>query len=470
METDDNKIGFIASGSTATYAYVLLIEGKEDEVKEESFAYVIDRGDKVFGILRSGRGVDENLKTGGYSPGIAYAKKGLEPSSSRRSFSYIFSVIGRISEGDLKDNRLILVPGSSVYMTENNPFQNCSSGKPFPARHWEKPWSIPFDYSTIAQHFLIVGSTGSGKSFLARFVIFPLMQLAGYACLVFDWHGFDYAPHVDKEHKMDISEIQFEADVVARYVGYKARYFGFRAAENTPYRTLRETFESDDGWRQKAPNEIIQWVTDKMAEIIGEKQWPRYQGAVERGLAKLSESDWKKVLGKVSVSEVLAKVKEKKILVMDMSGFSDEEKLNVFYSIANEIKNMIGHGEKVDLALIIDEAPQFAPYTPKPGIQKEVQELISDLAATGRKYKLSLVLISQGLAGAIGIDPAIRRNLNTHFFGRLMPQDKMEVETMLEAHHISFENILRLEPGQFYFEGRGNPFPTPLLITFDVKE
>jgi DNA helicase HerA-like ATPase len=469
MESEDRKIGFVASGSTVTYAYILLIENREDEVKEESFAYVVDRGDKVFGILRSGRGVDENLKTGGYSPGIAYAKKGLEPSSSRRSFSYVFSVIGRVHDNVLKGNRLILVPGSPVYTTKENPFKSCVKGIELNARDWEMPWKIRFDETALPQHLLVVGSTGSGKSCFVRYVVFPLMASAGYSCLAFDWHGFDYAPYVDAEHKMDISEIRFDAGVVARAVGYKARYFGFSSYENVAYRTLREALEGDESWREKAPGEIAQWITDKMAELIGEKQWPKYQGAVERGLAKLSETDWKKFLGKINASEVIAKAREKKLLVMDMGGFTDDEKLNVFYSIGNEVKNVIGRGEKLNLGIVIDEAPQYAPYSASEGIQKMVKELISDLAATGRKYGLSLVLIAQGIAGEIGIDPAIRRNLNTHFFGRLMPQDKREVETMLEAHHIFFENILRLEPGQFYFEGRGNPFPTPLLITFDME-
>ena len=65
----EDLVGFVASGSRSSWCYVLLIEGMEDEVKEESIAYVVDRGQRVLGILRSGMGVDENLRVGAYSPG-----------------------------------------------------------------------------------------------------------------------------------------------------------------------------------------------------------------------------------------------------------------------------------------------------------------------------------------------------------------------------------------------------------------
>jgi len=199
----DELIGFVASGSRSSWCYVLLVEGKEDVVKEESLAYVFDRDQKVLGVLRSGMGVDENLRVGAYSPGVAYARKGMTPSSSRRSFTYVFSTIGRVEgNGEIRENRLILTPGSPVHLCRGNPFQNLGDGYVYAARHWEKPWNIPFDPTGIPMHLNVIGSTGSGKSFLTRYVIIPLMIEAGYSVLTFDWHGCDYAPYVKDEQKI----------------------------------------------------------------------------------------------------------------------------------------------------------------------------------------------------------------------------------------------------------------------------
>jgi len=269
------------------------------------------------------------------------------------------------------------------------------------------------------------------------------------------------------EQKISIADVMIDGMAAARYVGQKAQYFGYSAADNKPYRTLREVLEGTDAWRNEAPENLKEWIMNEMAEIMGEKPWQRVSGAVERGLNRLSVDDWKRILGKTKPSEIIEKAKEKGLLVVDMSGFGDDEKLSVFYSIADEVKRRIDGGEEMNLCLVIDEAPQYAGYNAK-GIQAYTRDIIKDLAATGRKHKLSLVLISQGLAGEIGIDASVRRNLNTHFIGRILSQDKREVEDMLGAYHINYESLLRLERGQFYFEGRMNPFPTPILISFDI--
>jgi len=125
-------------------------------------------------------------------------------------------------------------------------------------------------------------------------------------------------------------------------------------------------------------------------------------------------------------------------------------------------------GEEMNVALIVDEAPQYAPWEPR-GIQAETSEMIKNLAALGRKRKLNLTLISQGIKGEIGINAAVRRNLNTHFFGRIHPLDaggEGGASEWLSPYGIRPDQMLQLKPGRFYFSGAMNPSPIPLLITF----
>lgn len=78
--------------------------------------------------------------------------------------------------------------------------------------------------------------------------------------------------------------------------------------------------------------------------------------------------------------------------------------------------------------------------------------------------------MSQGMAGEIGLNAAVRRNLNTQFIGRIHPLDFEEAQRLAASYYISPENLLTLPEGHFYFLGRMNPSPTPLLISFQIGE
>jgi hypothetical protein len=81
---------------------------------------------------------------------------------------------------------------------------------------------------------------------------------------------------------------------------------------------------------------------------------------------------------------------------------------------------------------------------------------------------MCVVLLSQGMAGEIGINAAVRRNLNTLFIGQIHPLDMEEAGKRLMPYGVRPEELLFLEPGKFYLTGKMNPSPTPLLISFKI--
>ena len=81
-----------------------------------------------------------------------------------------------------------------------------------------------------------------------------------------------------------------------------------------------------------------------------------------------------------------------------------------------------------------------------------------------------MVIVSQGMAGAIGISPAVRRNLNTQFIGKLHPLDISEAEKLLGRQGVDIDLLTKLPVGHFYFLGSMNPSPIPLLISFKPDE
>jgi DNA helicase HerA-like ATPase len=162
-------------------------------------------------------------------------------------------------------------------------------------------------------------------------------------------------------------------------------------------------------------------------------------------------------------------LKEKHLLVVDLSLGSKEQKLSIFLSIIRFLKRMMEEKNELNVALVIDEAPQYCPWQPR-GVEEETTREIIGSAALGRSYRLSLVLISQGIAGEIGINAAVRRNLNTMFIGRIHPLDAPEAEKFFATAAVDPSTLLRLPEGQFYLIGKMNPSPVPLLITFEIPE
>lgn len=74
------------------------------------------------------------------------------------------------------------------------------------------------------------------------------------------------------------------------------------------------------------------------------------------------------------------------------------------------------------------------------------------------------------IAGEIGVNAAVRRNLNTQFIGKIHPLDMDEAGKLLSQLDIDPKFLLTLEEGYFYFLGKMNPSPIPLLIHFDIEE
>ncbi len=472
-------IGITGSTTSTTEAPLILIEGKEKEVREEDIVVIENKnGGLILAVCRKGTGINENLKVGGYSPGIAYVRStGKAPSTAKEAYHFILSFIGMVEDDSLRANDVIVAPGSPVYVfrgSKNNPLEfmrpdDCVFGG-FLAR--EKNWPIPFDKRFIPYHIGVFGATGSGKSFLARYLLIPLLKRAGYGVLVLDWAGVDYAPYF--EEVVSISDVKRDLDSVISYIIEKTRRFGYRQEPNILTEALEEVIT--ESWSQlldacDGPEEL----KDRLKELIsrkieGSELLDRYKRTafirLERGFQKISPDDLRELMGKKDVKELI--VQPGRVLVVDMHGVGDEEKLSFFLTLAEHIISRMHKKEELNLALIIDEGPQYCPFEPR-GLQSKVTDKIKDLCAMGRKHKLCVVLISQGIAGEIGINAAVRRNLNTQFIGQIHPLDIEEASKRLSPYGIKPEGLLYLEPGKFYFVGKMNPSPTPLLISFGIK-
>ncbi|MCS7145256.1 MAG: DUF87 domain-containing protein [Nitrososphaerota archaeon] len=476
------QIGIVASRSRETDAECILLEGKEKEVTSETLVLVDNRnGNKILAVCRGGVGYNDNLKIDYYNPGVAYARSGRGPSTAKEFFSFKLVVIGDVTDGEVKQNKTIIAPASLVYKFkgDSNPmklFGNIKNvigyyalGAPL--------WKVPTLTEYIPHHIGVFGVTGSGKSFLCRYELIPLLRRAGYDVLIFDWKGSDYAPFYP-DSVINMGDIKLDEASIFGYLAERLDKFGGGRIAETLLRYLEEAL-SEGSWRGSDPTETKSRLLAAVERNIwGENtdrsgnlnEWgQRYLRRARIYFERLRPEDIKPVMGEMSASEIIDMLRRKKTLVIDLSYGSKEQKLSIFLSIARWLKGLMEEKNRLNIAVVVDEAPQYCPWNPR-GIEEETTRQIIGLAALGRSYGLSLVLISQGIAGEIGINAAVRRNLNTLFIGRIHPLDAQEAERFFATSWISADSLLRLPEGHFYMVGKMNPSPVPLLVSFEIEE
>jgi hypothetical protein len=480
------KIGIVASGSTEMGAAVILAEGEEKHVKAEDLVVVKNRnGNKIMAVCRGGLGSNENLRTGGYSPGVAYARIGRHPSNAKEFYAFGLSVVGEVSDGDLKENKMLIAPSSDVEIFEetDNPMNILGSTTNTIGYYKEHPnWKVPLNQRFVCYHVGVFAATGGGKSLLTRYEIIPFIKSAGYNVLIFDWKGSDYTPFYSKTFQ--ISDLGLDDDIVIEYLCAAMDYFGYYSAatiERNAVRAALETVIYEGSWRTLEDQTALrEHLSNRVTvEIENENRdfrsgnvnaWGRnYVRKFQKALEKLSDEDLKNVMGRVNSAEIIEATKENEVVVVDLSVGGKVEKLSTFLSIAKHLCKMMEKKEQLNLAVVIDEGPQYCPYMPK-GIESKTMDMISELCALGRSYHLSIVLLSQGIAGEIGINAAIRRNLNTQFIGKLNPLDMDEAIRLLGQVEIDPKYLILMPVGDFYITGKMNPSPIPLLIHFDIDE
>ncbi|MCS7136503.1 MAG: ATP-binding protein [Nitrososphaerota archaeon] len=474
------NIGIVASHATESRVTVILNEGMEKEVESESLVLVENRnGGKILAVCRSGVGINDVLRATIYSPGVAYAKAGRQPSSAKEFFGFNLVIIGDVSKGKIEQNKRIIAPASPVMLFEkhDDPFSYFGSNT-LKIGHYKdvKNWQVPVRSEYIPFHIGVFGVTGSGKSFFCRYELIPLLRRAGYDVLVFDWKGSDYAPYFDGSISMH--DIEMDDEAVISFLCSKAGNFGSGRIAETMRAYIEEAL-ADSEWKMHPPEEAKKSLYLKVARVIEDEnrdkqgnitQWGRlYLRRLDKGFKRITAEDFATVLGKMGPEQIVERLRQQNILVIDMSLGSKEQKLSVFLSIARYLKDLMEKKNRLDIAILIDEAPQYCPYLPR-GLEEETTEMITSLCALGRTYGLSIILLSQGIAGEIGINAAVRRNLNTQFIGRIHPLDLEEAAKLFAMSGVDPENLLRLPEGYFYFVGKMNPSPIPLLLSFQIRE
>ena len=474
------KIGIIASGSTVIDATAILNAGEEKNVKAEDLVIIDNRnGNKIMAVCRTALGSNENLRAVGFSPGIAYARLGRHPSTAKEYYAFSLDVLGDISAEKLEQNKTVIAPSSDVILFEqsDNPMNHLGSPNGSVGYYkGHKNWTVPMIARFIPYHIGVFAVTGAGKSLLARYQIIPFLRNSGYDLVIIDWKGSDYAPYFSA--KFSIGDLALDDDSVVGYLSAAMSDFGYfwgTSPEKNPMRAALETVIYKPEWRAlDSPADLRAYLEKEVEkEILAQEDKDFYKNRnlsrFKKYFAKVDDKELKNVMGNVKPEQVVERAKKEHVVVVDISSGGKDEKLSVFLTIANHLRKRMQEKQELKLALAIDEGPQYCPFMPK-GKEARTTEAISELCALGRSYGLCVVLLSQGIAGEIGINAAVRRNLNTQFIGKIHPLDMEEAKRLLAQGKIEDKSLTMLPEGDFYFLGKMNPSPVPLLIHFDLPE
>ncbi|MCS7117386.1 MAG: DUF87 domain-containing protein [Thaumarchaeota archaeon] len=482
MTGELEEIGVVASGSRENESLVILYEGMEKLVTNETLVLIDNRnGNKVLAICRGGFGVNDALRAVNYTPGVAYARRGGTASTAKEFYAFRLVVIGDVTSGKIHQNMTIVAPGSKVYRfnVRTNPMEFLSTSTQRVGYYATgfKTWEVPVQAEYISSHIGIFGVTGSGKSYLCRHQVIPLLMRNGYDVLILDWKGSDYAPYYS-DRVINMGDVELDDASVKDYLASALNEFGGGDTGSRLVNYLDEVIATTN-WRGIDELETKSNLLRNLESVIradNTDQYGRlsrwgeiYLRKVKRVFDKLDAAELRPVMGTKRPDEIIRELREKHLLVLDLSYGAKEQKLSMFLSIARYLKRLMEEKQELRIALVIDEAPQYCPWQPK-GLEERTTKMLTELAALGRSYRLALTLISQGIAGEIGINAAVRRNLNTLFIGRIHPLDALEAEKFFATSLVQSDQLLRLPEGYFFLIGKLNPSPVPLLITFEIPE
>lgn len=509
-------IGLVGSGSTTTYAPLIIWDRYEHIAKEEQLVLIKDskRDIEYLGILRSIRRYEPFLTTyrrTSYVDNPELVKSGTLPHSS--GYVALIGILSRGSERTIVETDLPPNPGSEVYVIESQDDINLGLREGLEIGfHKYSGITIPLDPRGLQYHIGIVGATGTGKSRLVRALVEEIKSKTDYNIIIFDHTGLDYTPYYS-DCKVEASNIVLDisliTDLILRRTGLDARTY----EQYIIYAILKYIFE----YYSKTDPSIINELTkkeiqenskqmklygrgiggdkfkkfldsldfEKLLEVMAEKpiKWDRSEfkriamdvvdelkgrtsTKIRLGVAidiKLGNSFFESLCNRrLLAKNIVDKAFSSRLVVVDLS---TEDMVSRRYIVANVVKELWSiiesKREPVKTIVVVDEAHNYACRN-----CGESHYAITRIAREGRKWGLGIVLATQRI---IDIDPEIRSNINTWLFSKLQtPNDYNELKGYMDLAGITEQSLAILGRREFYLAGLMNPLRIPILIR--VKE
>jgi DNA helicase HerA-like ATPase len=377
---------------------------------------------------------------------------------------------------------------------------------------------VPLNVSNVTMHLAVFGVTGSGKSYnvgalIEKLVCIPTQnnEKVSYPMIMIDAHGdyTDYVEHVEKKNKLG------EIGWIRRYVFPKAYenlemrregsltqpiginldsisprelaeliilyYKGTTEGSELSVEGINVLFENmaENGYESRH-NIFVHHFDDlltKLEQLEKEVISLPTKAAIARALQTFKSIEEKHNLLSVKsdlkegVTFVDRITREGGIAILDFSadgapGVDLKTKQFVMAYLATvlfeQFTNYKIRKEDRYLLFIIEEAQNFVPDKSYPIGMSLASNKLSAIATQGRKFGLSLCLISQRPSF---VDRIVLSMCNTFFIHRVSPEDVYFVKNVTGGLPASIATRLtNLDTGDLILTGQMCPTPFPLLL------
>jgi DNA helicase HerA-like ATPase len=342
----------------------------------------------------------------------------------------------------------------------------------------------------LGKHFSIVGTTGSGKSCAVATILRSVIENNPHA------HVMLLDPHCEYAHAFPDEAIVlspgdglhlpywlFNFDEFAEVVfngahraeqwkilgeavlSAKLAFFGKSTAERhvsidtpVPYRV----------------SDLIRYLDTAMGALNRPDSVAAYQLVKTRMMALQNDIRFGFMFGnsltlRDDMSEILSQlfripVSGKPITILDLSGVPSEV-LNVVVSVICRLTFdfSVWSETQMPITIVCEEAHRYAPRDKDAGFEP-VKRALSRIAKEGRKYGVSLCVVSQRPSD---LDPSLLSECNTLFALRMTNQEDQDIVrgSLPEASHGLMKFLPALRNGEAIVVGEGVSMPMRICFT-----
>ncbi len=518
----DGKLGIILSGATTREATAQLLESAEGKLREGMLVLVSSHERKI--LARISQILPYNaFYTEGDAWSEARRKDLRIPEEIARQ--YEICKLELLIELPHEEIKYPPMPGDPIIKIDPNKHEQEIYGidRKTPGYCWYgtltgyKDAPVPLDIEKIPMHIAVFGTTGSGKSFdtgslIEKFMRIPVDEVTSvsFPMIIIDANGdyLDYYehfkengellnvgwikrfvfPHVEmgnpKLHDEDVDVIGIDLDALSIrelaetiIMYYKGTLEGAELQlsgivkllehmkDVKAYDSLHDLFSEDENYKElKRELKGIRDIHEQTKNAII-RSFEKFR-EIEKDYKILSAKS--ELTKKDFIDEI---TREGGIAIID---FSEEgatgveiqvKQLVMTYIVTRLFNEFTKYKIEEDgryLIFLIEEAQNFAPDTSYPVGSSLAKNKLSLIATQGRKFGLSLCLITQRPSF---LDRIVLSMCNTFFIHRISPEDVNYVKNVTGGLPVSLTNRLtRLSQGELILTGQMNKLPFPLLI------
>jgi DNA helicase HerA-like ATPase len=313
-----------------------------------------------------------------------------------------------------------------------------------------------------SRHLAILATTGKGKSNLLALIAKKVSEKHG-TMIIFDYHG-EYSNLQIPKIKITVPKINprnLDADELADVIGVRKDADRQRYLLQKIY--TKEAKTSKDFWSVLVRN---------LRSIMEDEETPYQEKLVARRLEEIIDRaliGWGKIFD-LTTRNVLDIIVNNRINILDISEFTEYQSQilisHFLDAVLEDRKNALRGGEckfKSPVIIAIEEAHVFIPSNK----QTRCSENVAKIAREGRKFGVSLIIVSQRPSR---LDADIISQIgNFAISGLIHPRDQSFIADVTDDVSEELKATLpSLNPGEMIFVG--NFVRAPALVKVDLVE